>query len=167
MGGRVENRGQLDKDRFLVKGDQSMADVTEPRTRIKTGTQNIDTKQAKKMTDIGEFAERAKKRGLSQDIQASMKAAQEAGDEDMMRKLRTIAGKLGTAAKALPVVGAIAAGLGSEDASAGIPILGAADPLGQGSDAPEGFDIADPAQDEERMKAMARKMALQQMRMGS
>lgn len=165
-GGRVENRGQLDQDIFRVKGDQSAADMTEPRTRMNVGTERIDTKNVGKVTEGADFKQRAKELDLKQQLKSTFADAAKRGDEDMMRKLRTIAGKLGTAAKALPAVGAIAAGLGSQDASAGIPILGAADPLGQGSDAPEGFDIADPAQDEERMKAMARKMALQQMRMG-
>jgi hypothetical protein len=99
-------RGMLDKDVFLAKGSSIDPNVSEPRVRIKgTAPDKIDTKEIKKIMSADDWSKKiAMKR-------AALKAA-----------------------KGLPVIGAIAAGLGSQDASAAVPVLGDAESAGMSSE---------------------------------
>ena len=64
---------------------------------------------------------------LEQQYKKAIEMGDTKGMESLKRKAMQFAGK---AAKGLPVVGAIAAGLGSEDASAAVPVLGDAESAG-------------------------------------
>lgn len=167
--GRVENRGQLDQDTFKVKGDQSMRDVTEPRMRINTGTDKIDTKQIGKITSGEDFAKRAKDLGTRADIRATRKAAEKAGDQDMINRLKLLASKMGRVGskslKALPIVGGIASAMGSGDASAAVPVLGDAEALGPAKGSLEEALESGEATDDQK-REMARRMAIQNKLMG-
>lgn len=174
-GGRVENRGQLEKETFRVKGDQSMTDATEPTTRVrKTGTENIDTKGIGKMTSGQDFAKTQADRSLKGDLRATARAAAEVGDTDTLRKLKKIAQKMAkgarTGMKALPLIGGVAAAIGSEDASAAVPILGDAEAAGMSAQAEDQFMAEREAQKDygqsqaaqDRRRALARLAKLQE-----
>ena len=126
-------KGSLDKDVLKASGGSMSADVSEPIVKLKSGTDKIDTKQIQSITPTEEFAEKAKLRSLKGDLKSSFKAAAEAGDHQMMGKLRQIASKFGkTGLKSIPLIGGVAAAAlgGAEDASAAIPILDSADSVG-------------------------------------
>lgn len=172
--GRVK-RGDLDKDTFRVKGDPAMADVTEPRTRIRgAGTERIDTKEIAPITGGDEFGQRQAQRSLKNDLKATFRAAAEAGDDETMNKLRRIAQRMAkgarTGVKALPLVGGLAAAIGSEDASAAVPILGSAEGVGMSSEAEDQFIAERQAQKDygqsqaakDRARALARLAKLQE-----
>lgn len=157
-------RGQLDKDVLKVKGNQDMANVTEPHMRMNVGTDKIDTKEMANITSGENFGNRMKELDTKQRLKSTFKAAAEAGDTDLMDKLRKIASKVGKASKALPVIGAIAAGFNTQDASAAVPVLGAADNLGPQEGTLEA-DLESGNMTEDKMKEMARLMALQNRQM--
>jgi hypothetical protein len=123
---KVLNRVQPDLSQNLAKGDLDKEVLT-----VKGGTDKISTLGEKQPLISGdEFA--AKQREIEkQRMIRQYKKAIEMGDtkgmESLKRKAMQFAGK---AAKGLPVVGAIAAGLGSEDASAAVPVLGDAESAG-------------------------------------
>jgi len=135
IGSRNLAKGMLDQDVMIAKGSELGADVTPAISRIAGGTDKIDTKQVAKTTDIGDFAKKQKDLDLKQRLKSSFKAAADAGDDDMMNKLRKVASKFGKQAskglKALPIVGGAASLMMSpEDASAALPILDSADSVG-------------------------------------
>ncbi len=132
-------KGDLDKDVFKVSGGSLSPDVSEPVTKIRTGTDVVDTKQIQKLSNSGDFEKRMKDLDLKQKLKSSFKAAAESGDDQMMDKLRKIASKMGTGArtglKSVPLIGGVAAAAlgGAEDASAAIPVLDSADSVGMSS----------------------------------
>lgn len=132
-------KGSLDKDVLKASGGSMSAEVSEPIVKLKSGTDKIDTKQIQSITPTEEFVEKAKLRSLKGDLKSSFKAAAERGDKPMMDQLRQIASKMGSGAKsglkAIPLVGAAAALMGSEDASAAIPGLDTADSAGMSAGA--------------------------------
>lgn len=120
-------KGQLDKDTFRVKGDPSMADVSDKPVRVNTGTEKIDTKGVKPIKSGKEFE-------LHNNLRATMKDAIKRGDTETIGKLQQIAKKVGRGitkgAKVIPGIGALAALVGAEDASASVPILDSAESAG-------------------------------------
>ena len=128
-------QGTLDKDVLKASGGSVSADVSEPITKLKTGTENIDTKEIRNLSDIGEFEKRAKDLDLKQRLKSTFKQAADAGDEQTMDKLRQIAQRFGKASKtglkSIPLVGGLASlAMNPEDASAAIPGLDQADSVG-------------------------------------
>lgn len=128
-------KGDLDKDVFKVSGGSMNPDVSEPKTRMNVGTDRIDTKGIQKLTNADDFAKRNAARSLQGDIASTMADAVKRGDNEMINKLKMISKKMGSGLKAIPVVGAAAALMGSEDASAAIPGLDTADSAGMSADA--------------------------------
>lgn len=100
----------LNQDVMKVKGNQTMANATEPVTRIKNATQHIDTKTPMNTISGSAFKDKIAR----------------------LRGLKSIANKIPMLGS---VVGGIGAMLGSENASAAVPILNEAESVGpqQGS----------------------------------
>jgi hypothetical protein len=124
-------KGALDKESFKVKGYDA---PIEESTVVRGANPKIKGPEAQKITSGKEFAQRQLDLDLKQRLKSSFKAAAEAGDKDMMAKLRAIAQKVGKGAKTglkmLPVVGGVAAAAMSDDAAAGVPLLGDAEAAG-------------------------------------
>ena len=118
-------KGSLDKDALTVKGDMKSADVS---NNMKQATMSGDD-HVKKIADIR----------MKNKLRSSFKAAAESGDKSMMDQLRKVAGNLKKGAsgglKAIPVVGALGALMGADDASAAIPGLDTADSAGMSAGA--------------------------------
>jgi hypothetical protein len=135
-------KGDLDKEVLRVKSDASGIIPPEERTVVGK-TSKIDTVgQVQPQTTGVDFAKKQADLNMKQQLKSSFKAAADAGDKDMMNKLRQIAGKMQKGAskglKALPIVGTLAGMAGavsSNDASAGIPILDTADSVGMSASA--------------------------------
>lgn len=168
-------RGQLDEDTFRVKGDPAMADVTEPRTRVRgAGTERIDTKEIAPITGGEDFAQRQAGRSLKGDLRATARAAADAGDIDTLKKLKKIAQKMAKGARAVPGLGAVVGGvgalMGSEDASAAIPGLDTAESVGMSPEAEDMFmaerqgqkDYGQSQAAKDRARALARLAKLQE-----
>lgn len=107
----------------LAKGD---IDKEVLRTKSVSPSHNPDVIKTKTPEKIGSAADMQTKLRLRETFK---KAAKE-GDVDMMKKLKIIASKMGKGMKMLPIIGSVAALAGSQDASAAIPGLDAADPTG-------------------------------------
>ena len=139
-------KGALDQETFKVKSGGLGRDVTPERQMIKGGNPAIDTKQVAKKTNIKDFSKMQKDLDLKHSLTSSFKVAAEAGDKQTMDKLRRIAKKFAkgasTGLKTIPILGAAVGLLGSEDASAGVPILNAAEGVGM-SASDENAMIAD------------------------
>ena len=127
-------KGALDKETFRVPGFEA---PIEESTIVRGANPAIQGPEAQSLTSGKDFAKRQAALDINQRLKSSFKAAAEAGDKDMMAKLRAIAQKVGKGAKTglkmLPIVGGIAAAGMSGDAAAAIPLLGDADAAGMSS----------------------------------
>lgn len=123
-------KGTLDQDTLTVEGDKLGRDLTPEKQIVRGGNPVIDTNQVAKTTNINDHYKMRKDLDLKQKLKSSFKAAADAGDTVRMDQLRTIAKKFAPGFKALPLVGSLAGLMGSEDASAGIPILDSAEGVG-------------------------------------
>ena len=126
-------KGSLDNEVNRVKASPKVDDLTPERTVIGK-TDRINTAPVPEKLNTGkEFRSKIDDLQMKNRLKATFKDAAKRGDASMMNKLKKIASKMKTGAKAIPGVGALAAiaGLaGAEDASAAIPILDSADSVG-------------------------------------
>jgi len=162
------SKGTLDKEILTAKGSDLGRDLTPSRTLVKGGTPHIDTKQIAKKTDIRDFTKRVSDLDLKHRLKSSFKAAAEAGDDELMHKLKKIAMKVGkgatTGLKVLPIVGAAAGLIGADDASAAIPGLDSSESVGMSS-ADENQMLAERQAQVDYIKSQAAKDKEERMKM--
>jgi len=129
-------KGTLDKDVLTVKSS-APADVTPEVTKVR-GTQKINTMgEAQDLISGKDFTSKINDIKLKGDLKATMEDAIKRGDHTMMNKLKQVATKFsknaGKGLKSIPILGSaigLASAIGSDDASAAIPILDSAESLG-------------------------------------
>ena len=127
-------------------GELKKRAVPDMSMNLAKGDLDRDTLKVKQMNPSSDVSNNTKQSVLSGDdfemknkLRATFKQAAQAGDKSTMDKLRKIAMGLKKGAssglKAIPVVGALGALMGAEDASAAIPGLDTADSAGMSAEA--------------------------------
>lgn len=119
-------KGQLDQDVFRVKGPEGPANLTPERTVVGK-TEKINTFGDRQPVISGADFE------MKANLRETLKDALQKGDKTMIDKVQRAMSKFGKGMKSIPILGSaigLASAIGSEDASAAIPILDSAESLG-------------------------------------